>query len=254
MPRRARGISDARFHNVGVKGNNSQNIFFDDGDRERFLQFARRACNELNLGLAVWTLMDNHVHMILHGDAGNFSSLFKSIGASYVQYLNWKNFRKGKLFDDRYYARGISDAEEYAQVAAYIFNNPVAAEIVENPADYAWSNFNEVSLGYGKDSLKLIKEANDADYIVRLTRKKAGERIKRSDIEKYDVFAKTRIPDSELTAMILKVIDQEKLGNIANLSQEEQFDIIARLFQMGSSVTQISRITGLSRRQVAKYE
>ena len=252
MPRRARDFNDAAFHNVGIKGNNSQVVFFDDEDRMYFLKYLFRACDVYKTGLSVWTLMDNHVHMILHGDATNFTSLFKSLGASYVRWFNNKHGRTGKLWNGRFYIQGIYNPASYARVAAYIFNNPVAAKMVQRPEDYNWSNCYDVSLRYDEEAIGLIDEICDVDFILDLTHKKAFSQTETSKISDLDVFVSSRPKDADILEKLKNCIGDESLANVINLPEDEQNRIINILFEIGSYENQIARITGLSRRKVRR--
>ena len=62
LARKAREYCESNLYNAGIKGHNSQLLFFDDEDRLHFLKAIFLACEEFEVGLAAWTLMNNHAH------------------------------------------------------------------------------------------------------------------------------------------------------------------------------------------------
>ena len=50
----------------------------------------------------------------------------------------------GRLWQSRYRARLIDSQDYFRQVVSYVHLNPVAAEIVNDPADYSYSGHREI--------------------------------------------------------------------------------------------------------------
>jgi hypothetical protein len=65
---------------------------------------------------------------------------------------------KGRLWQSRYKAKLILDQTYYRQALAYVHLNPVAAAIVDDPADYRWSGHCEL-IGSAATSLLDVSEA-----------------------------------------------------------------------------------------------
>jgi putative transposase len=65
----------------------------------------------------------------------------QSVGRRYVQYINYTYRRTGTLWEGQYKATLI-DSEQYLLTCSrYIELNPVRADIVVHPGDYAWSSY-----------------------------------------------------------------------------------------------------------------
>ena len=53
------------FYHVIVRGNQRQDIFFDDQDRQEYLERVKRYKDELEFILYAYVLMANHVHLLM---------------------------------------------------------------------------------------------------------------------------------------------------------------------------------------------
>ena len=253
MPRIKREKSKINVYHIGLKGNGARIIFFDDEDRLKFLQSLFLGCEKYNVGLAAWTLMSNHVHLLLHGDIEIFSNLFSSVSASYAQWLRKRNYIDGKMWNSRYHSKPVNDETYYMQVTSYIFNNPVYAGIVSEAQDYEWSNFNEICLKYDDEAIKLINSVSDVDEIIELTEQNAHEKLSKTLVDKLEVFPKIKVSDDDLLFILEDILPKDQLPQISLLSEEQQREIVNALFDNGANITQISRITGISRRWVSVF-
>ena len=248
MSQQYRDESKLNIYHAGIKGNNSQIVFFDDEDRMKFLQSLFLATEHYEIHISAWSLMSNHVHLLLHGSSENLPSVFKSLCASYVSWHNNKHRRTGKMWEKRYHTRAVQSARDFPRTAAYIFNNPVRAGIVEVAEDYEWSNFREVCMGYDDEAISLMDEIASAQEIVSLTKQNAEERE-----DELDVFPKQKVTDEELMGIIQTYAPSAETASVTTLSEEEVNALMRDLFAAGGNPTQIARVTSISRRQVYKY-
>ena len=251
MGYKKREVSSLNVYHVGLKGNKSQVIFFDDDDKFYFLKALFNASDEYGVGIAAWVLMNNHVHLLLHGSLAAISSLIQSVSASYVQKFNCRNYQDGKLWGGRYHSSAVNGKDEYEQVAAYIFNNPVRAGIVEVAEDYEWSNFNDLLLGYEDDAEVQIIEVSTVERIITITRENSWKNLSRAQKERLEIFPKARITDDELLTFLNENTSREKLVHATELPASEQQALVEMLLDYGSNTSQISRVTGLTRRQIS---
>ena len=251
--RNFRGNSSMFAHHVGLKGHNSKNVFFTDDDRWEFLEGLQHACEEYDVELLAYALMDNHVHLILFGDIEQFQYVFESLGATFARPLNQKEGGSGAVWTQRYYDVAIETQEQFLRTAAYVFNNPVVEGMCENPQDYEWSNFNEICLKYDDEAIKLINSVSDVDEIIELTEQNAHEKLSKTLVDKLEVFPKIKVSDDDLLFILEDILPKDQLPQISLLSEEQQREIVNALFDNGANITQISRITGISRRWVSVF-
>ena len=131
------------FYHITARGNERQNIFQGNRDRERFLGYFDSASERYKAIIHTYCLMDTHYHILLQTPAGNLSQVMHHINGAYTNYFNVNRKRSGHLFQGRYKAP-LVDIEEYAQeLSRYIHLNPVKAGMVEKPEQYKWSSYRD---------------------------------------------------------------------------------------------------------------
>ena len=92
--------------------------------------------------------MTNHVHFLISPrDAAALPKTMQMMGRYYVQYFNFRYRRSGTLFEGRYRATLIDTQDYLLTCMRYIEMNPVRANMVENPAAYAWSSYRFNAIG-----------------------------------------------------------------------------------------------------------
>lgn len=129
------------FYHITSRGNEQQNIFKSDTERERFLSYLESASERYGAVIHVYCLMSNHYHLLLETPLGNLSQIMRHINGAYTTYFNKKRQRFGHLFQGRYKAI-IIEADEYAgELSRYIHLNPVRASIAKRPEGYRWSSY-----------------------------------------------------------------------------------------------------------------
>ena len=246
MPRQKRKESSTKIYNVTIKGANSQCMFFDGDDHEKFVEALDNACAKCDVKLGARVMMINHVHLVVHAELENMARFFKSVGASYVYYFNHKYVRTGPLWDARFYSNPLESTEAYLQATAYIYNNPVAVKIAETPIEYPWSNFVMLQKGFDRKGREALAEAGDPDEILQyaLEYSEGKKRVNCESDAKDE--SKTYFVDDDLIAYLRKFIGEVNIANIINMGDKIQRQILESLLDLGSSVKQMSRVTGIA--------
>ena len=148
MPRKGRMYAEGIPCHVIQRGNNRQVCFYAEEDYQCYLEFLGEACARYKVKLHAYVLMTNHVHMPLTPeDAAGVSTVMQSLGRRYVQYINKTYRRSGTLWEGRHKASLVDAAQYLLACHRYIEMNPVAAGMVEHPADYRWSSYS-ANAGY----------------------------------------------------------------------------------------------------------
>lgn len=131
------------YYHVTARGNEQKDIFKNDRDRRKFLEYLESAVSRYRAVIHAWCLMRNHYHLLVETPAGNLSRVMQHINGAYTNYFNIKKKHVGHLFQGRYKAI-LVDADPYAlELSRYIHLNPVRVGLVSNPANYRWSSFQE---------------------------------------------------------------------------------------------------------------
>ena len=140
MPRIARTVIPGVAHHITQRGNNRQDVFFVDDDRQVYLELLHGQCQRYAFAVTGYCLMTNHVHLI--GIPEREDSLAKAIGRThflYTQYINKMHNRSGHLWQNRYHSCPLDDAHAL-QALCYTELNPVSASMVSAPWEYRWSS------------------------------------------------------------------------------------------------------------------
>lgn len=171
------------YYHVINRGNAGENIFLNERDKEKFLEYLGIASERFSLIIHTYCLMTNHYHMVVETPEANLSRAIQWLNVSYATYFNRKRDRKGHLFQGRFKSIVI-DADEYlAQLSRYIHLNPVRVKMVVNPADYPWSSY---SLFIGKGKKPDWFDTSLLAYFGK--KKKAAIRAYQSFVEEVDPF------------------------------------------------------------------
>jgi len=124
-----------------LRGINRTEIFFDDEDRNRFIDTLQRMKEKGEYEIYAYCLMDNHVHLLIKEKREPINRAMKRIGVSYAYYFNKKYRRVGHLFQDRYRSEAVEKETYLLAAVRYIHNNPVIAGLVKRAGDYPWSSY-----------------------------------------------------------------------------------------------------------------
>src|SRR3989338_712132 len=129
------------FYHITSRGNERKNIFKNEYDFKKFLEYLEAANKRYRAVIHIYCLMSNHYHLLIETPLGNLSQIMRHINGSYTTYFNTKRQRAGHLFQGRYKAI-LVEADEYAgELSRYIHLNPVRAGIVNNPEEYRCSSY-----------------------------------------------------------------------------------------------------------------
>ena len=143
MPRRARVVFEGVVHHITQRGNYRQNVFEDDSDKSKYIEFIREYSEKYGMKIYAYCLMSNHVHFIAAPvKEDSLAMTFKYSNMRYSSYFNRKNKRSGHLWQGRFYSCPLQ-FEHALEALRYVERNPVRARMVELPWEYEWSSARE---------------------------------------------------------------------------------------------------------------
>ena len=79
-----------------------QDIFFDDQDRDVFLQLLAQAHHRWGIIIHAYCLMTNHYHLDLQTPEGHLSRSLQWLNQNYASHVNRRYQRSGHLFQGRF--------------------------------------------------------------------------------------------------------------------------------------------------------
>jgi putative transposase len=140
MPRMARVVVPGIPHHLTQRGNRREDVFFSDGDRQRYLQLLLEYSAKHGLETLAYCLMINHIHMVcVPAREKSLSSVLKPLDMRYAQHMNWTHGISGRLWQGRYYSCVLDEEHVWAAIR-YVERNPVRARMVRRAEKYAWSS------------------------------------------------------------------------------------------------------------------
>ncbi len=149
MPRQPRLLLSQSYYHIMTRGNNKHVVSKDDSDYRYYLELIDRFKFELPFDLYHYSLMPNHVHLLVRTKkAEDFSLFMKKINLAYFYHYkklyNWV----GHFWQDRFKSQPIGKDSYFIQCGKYIELNSVRANLVKRPEDYQFSSYNYYAKGY----------------------------------------------------------------------------------------------------------
>lgn len=242
MSRKPRKHSVSGIYHVILRGNNQQNLFCDNQDREFFLGRMKKYASELGIGIYTHCLMSNHVHILLGNARETVSKFVQKLANSYVYFFNRKYDRSGHLFQGRFKSEPVENDEYFKTVLRYILQNPEKSKI-ETMERYRWSGFRELmsALTNCCDETKYVLEifGNRKNMLDFISQKNSDACMEYKNV---DV-----VSDEKAFRKITEICGVINPFKLMGMDLDSQIIKIRSIKNAGLSVNQISRLTGISR-------
>ena len=140
MARMARVIAEGMPHHITQRGNRRQQTFFSKDDYNAYIDLMAEWCARHGVAIWAYCLMPYHIHLIAVPSEAD--GLRLAVGEAHRRYTRRINFRKGwrgHLWQGRF-SSFIMDPPYLLACVRYIENNPVRANLVKQPEQWAWSS------------------------------------------------------------------------------------------------------------------
>lgn len=142
MPRSARLDAPGVLHHVMGRGIEKKDIFYDDGDRDDFIERLSSLALDGALDAYAWALMPNHFHLLVKTGLRPLASSMRKLMTGYAVRFNRRHDRYGHLFQNRYKSIVCQEEAYLKELVRYIHLNPVRSKLVsdiEMLGDYPWT-------------------------------------------------------------------------------------------------------------------
>ena len=158
MARPVRIEYEGAVYHVTVRGNNRNDLFRDDRDRERFLHNLEEGTQRFEVRLYLFCLMTNHVHLVVETPQANLSSFMHRLETAYTVYFNHRHRQSGHLMQGRFGAAVVDEDEYILKLSRYVHLNPVFVRVYRSRSKreridflraYPWSSYRSY-IGLGK--------------------------------------------------------------------------------------------------------
>ncbi len=133
MPRPIRIEVPGALYHVMSRGDQRDDIFFDDVDRHDFIKTLAEACQKTDWQVHAFCLMSNHYHLVIETPNANLVAGTKWLQSSYAIRVNSRHALVGHVLSGRYKAQLIeSGGNGYLRTACdYVHLNPIRAKLPE---------------------------------------------------------------------------------------------------------------------------
>lgn len=173
MPRRARRESATGFYHIVSRGLDRENIFGEKREKTRFLNLLQENLEEYNVKVYAYCVMSNHFHLLVKVEKEIMPVFMAKILGRYAKYYNYKHYRTGYVFENRYKTQCIEDEDYFWSCLRYIHMNPVKAKICNDVIKYEYSSGREYAMKK-KNRCILCQEALEL-YEMKFNNEKAFE-------------------------------------------------------------------------------
>ena len=140
MPRSRRIVIPNCPHHITQRGNNRQDVFFCDHDRETYLRLLKKYTAAYRVDVLGYCLMTNHVHIV--ATPATADGLALAIGLTHNDYSRWLHIARsesGHLWQNRFFSCPV-ESRYLSAVLAYVERNPVRAGLVPQSEHWSWSS------------------------------------------------------------------------------------------------------------------
>ena len=140
--RKPRHTQDGAIYHITHRTNNKELLLEDGETKKLFYEVLRQAKKKYDFFIYNMCIMGNHVHLLMEPSCQGNSQLKNITGwifSMFARLYNHLHGRSGHFWADRFHSRIITDTAYLSQVNQYICENPVRADIVDNPLDFPFN-------------------------------------------------------------------------------------------------------------------
>ena len=163
MPRRSRIDAVGALHHVIARGVARRKIFFEDKDRDDFLDRLGTILKESDCACYAWALMSNHFHLLLKTGSVGLSTVMRRLLTGYAVTFNKRHHRWGHLFQNRYKSILCQEEAYLLELTRYIHLNPLRAKLVAGIKELDAFRY----CGHGVVMGGFKNDWQDGDYILK---------------------------------------------------------------------------------------
>jgi len=171
MPRKARIDAAGALQHIIVRGIERRKIFWDDADRDFFVNRLGQVLIETHTDCFAWAIIPNHVHLLMRTGLTPIATVMRRLLTSYAVQFNRRHRRHGHLFQNRYKSILCQHDPYLLELVRYIHLNPLRAGLVP---DYKSLK----GFSYGGHSALMGKYNNNwqnTEYVLSMFGRKVSE-------------------------------------------------------------------------------
>ena len=117
-------------HHLMVRGITRRSIFYDDTDKDRFIDRVEKVFTEGETSCYAFALLSNHLHLLVRTGVTPVTTLMRRLLTGYAVSFNKRHKRSGHLFQNRYKSILCEEEPYFLQLVRYVHLNPLRAHLV----------------------------------------------------------------------------------------------------------------------------
>lgn len=142
-PRVQRQISPLNLYHVLILGNNCEDIYIDDEDKQTMIDILFDKSFNDSYDFYAYCILYNRANFLIEPKACCLSDTMKKVNMAYASYFNRKYGRSGPVFKDRFKSEAICDSKGILPVVGYIHHNPVLEGLCSAAEEYKFSSIHQ---------------------------------------------------------------------------------------------------------------
>ena len=149
-------------HHVISRGIEKRKIFYNDADRNDFIERLAGIAQDGGMGIYAWVLMPNHFHLLCKTEKQPLATSMRKLLTGYVVNFNRRHRRHGHLFQNRYKSIVCQEDRYLKELVRYIHLNLLRAGLVKNLNELdrcPWS-------GHSALMGRIEREWQDTEYVL----------------------------------------------------------------------------------------
>jgi putative transposase len=115
-------------------------VFADEADRTLWVDLLTRHAAEQGVAVHAWTLMPDHIHLLLTPlRDGALSLCMQAVGRGYVQAFNRRHDRTGTLWEGRYRSTVLQPEPWLLRAMVWMDTHPVRSRLADQAGAHPWT-------------------------------------------------------------------------------------------------------------------
>lgn len=136
-------IHSNRAYHIYNRGVSKHKIFKRDADYKYFIFRIAYYKFKYKIDFEIFCIMPNHYHFLINvgNNPANVAIFMQCIQLTYARYYNREYKHAGHVFESTYKRKHIENEAHYKYIYNYILFNPVEANLVKTPEEWAYTKF-----------------------------------------------------------------------------------------------------------------
>jgi putative transposase len=144
VPRAPRAFIEGGLYHVYNRVTRGERVFADDREAARLLGFLCETAERDGLVVLAWCIRPNHYHIVARTTCVPLWRTMATLQNRFSRSFNGRRQMFGPFWQGRYKAKLVPGSRYLQQLLLYVHLNPVAAGLVNDPAEHQWCGHREV--------------------------------------------------------------------------------------------------------------